>query len=199
MAIFYLNKRFKNMKRTVISSLIVASAFISGIAQAATVNGGTVNFEGELVNAACAVKTQNLTVPMGQFRTASFASVGATSGSVPFNIELTGCDSSIGGTAATGTTPAVPGRVAVGFTGVVDSTNPNALALSAGAGSASGVALRILDKRGTPVALDGTAGTATPMMNGDMKLPFSASYISTAATVQAGTANATALFTLTYQ
>ena len=62
------------MKRTVLSSVIIASAFLSGVASAAT-NGGTVKFEGELVNAACAVDTSSMhqTVQMGQVRTASFA------------------------------------------------------------------------------------------------------------------------------
>lgn len=188
------------MKRSILSSLIVASAFVSGIASANTVNGGRVNFEGELVNAACAVdmSSVNQTIKMGQVRTANFATTGATSGAIPFDIKLTGCDSSVGGTAATGTTPAVPATVAVGFLGVVDSQNASALAISGGAGAATGIGIRIIDKGGVPVQFNGTPGTAINITNGTMSIPFQASYISTAATVTAGTANATATFTVTY-
>lgn len=187
------------MKRTILSSLIVASSLVSAFASAATVNGGTIEFKGELVNAACAVATTQKTVPMGQFRTASFTAVGSVSGAVPFDIELVGCDSSVGGNP--NTTPPTPSSVQIGFTGVVDTTATNALAIAQGAGDAKGVALRILDKTGAPVALNGTStpGSSTDLMNGNMKIPFQAQYVSTLATPTAGTANATAIFTVTYQ
>lgn len=187
------------MKRTILSSLIVASSLVSAFASAATFNGGTIEFKGELVNAACAVSTTQKTVPMGQFRTASFTSVGSVTGPVPFDIELTNCDPSVGGTPATGTTPAVPAKVQVGFTGVIDTTAGDAIAIASGTNAAKGVALRILDRTNTPVALDGTPGVDTNILNQDMKIPFQAQYVSTLATPVAGAANATAIFTVTYQ
>lgn len=188
------------MKRTILSSLIFASAFVSGIASANTVNGGRVNFEGELVNAACAVdmSSVNQTIKMGQVRTSSFTAVGATTGAVPFDIKLTGCDSSVGGTPAAGGAPAIPATVAVGFLGVQDASSATALAISGGAGAATGIGIRILDKAGTAVTFDGTPGTAINVKNGTMSIPFQASYIATAASVTAGTANSTATFTVTY-
>lgn len=186
---------FHIMKHTVLSSVIIASAFLSGIASANTVNGGRVNFEGELVSAACAVdmSSMNQTIQMGQVRTASFATTGATSAAVPFDIKLTGCDTALIGS------PAAPQTVAVSFVGVASSTNPNALAISGGAGTATGIGIQIRDSSGTPVRMDGTPGTAHEIDRTTMSIPFQASYISTAAAVTAGTANATATFALTYQ
>src|SRR5690606_12160915 len=177
----------------VLSSLIIASAFLSGIVSANTVNGGRVNFEGELVSAACAVdmSSMNQTVHMGQVRTASFATTGATSSAVPFDIKLTGC-------APVGT-PAAPQTVAVGFLGVTSSANPEALAISGGAGTATGLGIQIRDSAGNPVRMNGTPSTSHEINRDTMSIPFQASYISTAATVTAGTANATATFALTYQ
>lgn len=183
------------MKRTVLSSVIIASALLSGIASANTVNGGRINFEGELVSAACAVdmSSMNQTIQMGQVRTASFTTAGATSGAIPFDIKLTGCD-----TALTGT-PAAPQTVAVSFVGVASAMNPNALAISGGAGTATGIGIQILDSTSTAVSLDGTPGNTHVIDRTTMSIPFQASYISTEPTVTAGTANATATFALTYQ
>lgn len=181
------------MKLSILSSLIVASAFVSGIASANTVNGGSVNFEGELVNAACAVdmSSMNQTIQMGQVRTASFTAIGATSGSVPFDIKLTGCDTAVVGDA--------PQTVAVSFVGVASPTNTNALAISGGAGTATGIGIQIRDSSGTPVPMNGTPSTAHEINRTTMSIPFQASYISTNAAVTAGAANATATFALTYQ
>lgn len=182
------------MKRTLISSAIIASALFSGIASAVTVNGGSLEFKGELVNASCAVDTSsaNQTINMGQIRTGSFTSVGSTTGPVPFEIRLTGCDTAVIGGATT------PPTVKVGFTGVVDSTNANALSVT-GTGAAKGIGLQILDRSGTAVPFDGTATTELDVVAGNMSIPFNARYISTLAAVVAGSANANATFYLTYE
>ena len=53
----------KSMKRKLMTSSVIASLMlVAGAAVAAdpvSVSGGTVHFEGELVNAACAVSTQS--------------------------------------------------------------------------------------------------------------------------------------------
>ncbi|ERK09501.1 Fimbriae-like adhesin SfmA [Pantoea sp. AS-PWVM4] len=76
------------MKLTkVASTLVAAVALMSGVAHAdaVSVNGGTVHFEGQLVNAACAVSTQsdNQTVRLGQYRTAAVAFAGQTDATDP--------------------------------------------------------------------------------------------------------------------
>ena len=67
------------MKLSNIASTVIATlALVAGAANAAdpatpvTVNGGTVHFKGELVNAACSVNTDSSeqTVNLGQYRTA---------------------------------------------------------------------------------------------------------------------------------
>nr|VUD26840.1 major type 1 subunit fimbrin (pilin) [Salmonella sp. NCTC 7297] len=64
-----------------------------------SVSGGTIHFEGKLVNAACAVSTKSAdqTVTLGQYRTASFKAVGDTTAQVPFTIILNDCDPKVAG------------------------------------------------------------------------------------------------------
>jgi len=72
------------MKLSNIASSVIASlVLVAGAAHAAdpvSVNGGTVHFKGELVNAACAVNTESADqiVTLGQYRTAKFTKVGDT-------------------------------------------------------------------------------------------------------------------------
>ena len=68
------------MKLNIIGASVVSALLFSAAASAADpviVNGGTVHFTGELVNAACAVSTEssNQTVELGQYRTAKLAAV----------------------------------------------------------------------------------------------------------------------------
>jgi major type 1 subunit fimbrin (pilin) len=186
------------MMRTAISSFVFACSFMSGIASAAvTVEGGRVDFKGELVVAACAVDVSSVdqTINLGQVRTAALDKVGATSAAADFSINLTDCDPSV--TTST-ETPGVPGTVAVGFYGVQkDGYGEPALAIT-GAGAASGIAIVIKDKTGKAVALDGKAGEKNTLQSGVHSLPFQASYVRTG-DLTAGTANATATFSLTYE
>lgn len=79
------------MKLSNIASTVIATlALVAGAAHAdaVSVNGGTVHFKGELVNAACSVNTDSSeqTVNLGQYRTAKFTKVGDTTSNIPFNI-----------------------------------------------------------------------------------------------------------------
>ncbi|OON40534.1 type-1 fimbrial protein subunit A [Izhakiella australiensis] len=174
------------------------SLLISGVAYAADgdtsviANGGTIHFQGEFINAACAVSTEssNQTVQMGQYRTAAFKAVGDTLTSVPFTISLNECDNSIAKQAQ------------VSFAGQLDATDKTLLALnSAGnASTAKGVALQILDSASNPITPDGsTYSVAQNLINGTNTLRFSANYKSTAEKVTAGQANADATFMIKYQ
>lgn len=79
-------------------SMAVFSALTLGVATNAsavtTVNGGTVHFKGEVVNAACAVNTNSFdqTVNLGQVRSERLKVDGAKSNPVGFTIELNDCD-----------------------------------------------------------------------------------------------------------
>ena len=63
-------------KKMLVKALFTVSVLsLSGVASAATiVNGGKINFTGEIVNAACVVSTKSIdqTVNIGQYRTAQF-------------------------------------------------------------------------------------------------------------------------------
>ena len=174
----------------VISALSLASTAALA-ADTTTVNGGTVHFKGEVVNAACAVDAGSVdqTVQMGQVRSAKLATAGSTSSSVGFNIQLDDCDTS------------VSTKASVAFSGnAVDTTNNTVLALQgSAAGSATNVGVQILDNKGTPLALDGaTFSAATTLNDGTNVIPFQARYYATGAAT-AGPANADATFKVQYE
>ena len=158
------------------SALSLSSA--AALANTTTVNGGTVHFKGEVVNAACAVDAGSIdqTVQLGQVRSAKLATAGSTSSAVGFNIQLDDCDTSV----AT--------KASVAFSGTsVDTTNTSVLALqNSAAGSATNVGVQILDK------------TGTPLNDGTNIIPFQARYYATGAAT-AGTANADATFKVQYE
>ncbi|VEC17987.1 fimbrial-like protein [Citrobacter portucalensis] len=186
----------KSMKRKLMTSSVIASLMlVAGAAVAAdpvSVSGGTVHFEGELVNAACAVSTQSSdqVVTLGQYRTASFTAVGDTTAQIPFSIVLNDCD------------PKVAATAAVAFSGQSDITNNNLLAVtSADNGTtASGVGIEILDNTSTALKPDGaTFSTAQALVEGTNTLRFAARYKATATSATPGQANADATFIMKYE
>lgn len=186
----------KSMKRKLMTSSVIASLMlVAGAAVAAdpvSVSGGTVHFEGELVNAACAVSTQSSdqVVTLGQYRTASFTAVGDTTAQIPFSIVLNDCD------------PKVAATAAVAFSGQSDITNNNLLAVtSADNGTtASGVGIEILDNTSTALKPDGaTFSTAQALVEGTNTLRFSARYKATTTSATPGQANADATFIMKYE
>ncbi|MDF8966631.1 type 1 fimbrial protein subunit FimA, partial [Escherichia coli] len=68
------------MKLRFISSALAAALFAATGSYAAVVDGGTIHFEGELVNAACSVNTDSAdqVVTLGQYRTDIFNAVGGS-------------------------------------------------------------------------------------------------------------------------
>jgi len=173
----------------ILSALSMGSTAI--VAHAETVNGGTVHFKGEIVNAACAVDAGSVdqTVQLGQVRSARLATAGSTSSPVGFNIQLNDCDTTI----AT--------KASVAFSGVTaTNASPTVLALqSSAAGGATNVGIQILDSTSTPLALDGaTFSSETTLIDGTNIIPFQARYYATGAAT-AGIANADATFKVQYQ
>ncbi len=157
----------------VISALSLSSA--AALADTVTVNGGTVHFKGEVVNAACAVDAGSIdqTVQLGQVRSAKLATAGNTSTAVGFNIQLNDCDTTV----AT--------KASVAFTGTaIDSANPTVLALqNSAAGGATNVGVQILDRTGTPLALAGNQWD-TMLPGGNMR--FQGIVIAESCRVEAG-------------
>ncbi len=164
--------KIKTLAIVVLSALSLSST--AALAAATTVNGGTVHFKGEVVNAACAVDAGSVdqTVQLGQVRTASLAQEGATSSAAGFNIQLNDCDTN------------VASKAAVAFLGTaIDVGHTNVLALqSSAAGSATNVGVQILDRTGAALTLDGaTFSSETTLNNGTNTIPFQARYFATGA------------------
>lgn len=187
------------MKFSKIASCLVAGVVLmSGAAHAedpatpVIVNGGTVHFKGDLVNAACAVSTQSdgQVVQLGQYRTASFTKAGDTSAQIPFTIVLNDCDSTVAATAS------------AAFVGQADAVDPTLLAVNSGDNTttAKGVGIEILDRASKVLTPDGeTFSTAQNLIDGTNTLPFTARYKATSATATAGKANADAIFVMKYE
>ncbi|EAC1834336.1 TPA: type 1 fimbrial major subunit FimA [Escherichia coli] len=181
--------KIKTLAIVVLSALSLSSA--AALADTTTVNGGTVHFKGEVVNAACAVDAGSVdqTVQLGQVRTASLKQARATSSAVGFNIQLNDCDTTV----AT--------KAAVAFLGTaIDATRTDVLALqSSAAGSATNVGVQILDRTGNALTLDGATFSAqTTLNNGTNTIPFQARYYAIGEATP-GAANADATFKVQYQ
>ncbi len=157
-----------------------------------TVGGGVVNFTGTIVNTPCVVDNDDAsqTVNLGQYRQDAFTGKSSVSSPVGFNIKLTGC--------AVETFK----NVSLTFTGITVPDEEKTLAPIAsqsGETTANGVGIQILQNNKL-VNVDGSKPTDIVQLNeGNSTLRFQAQYIALADEVSAGSANASADFTITYQ
>lgn len=182
------------MKRTFLSLAIGAAALASVNANAAppvVVNGGSINFAGTIVNAACSVSpsSANQTVTLGQVRASTLGNDGDTSTVTGFNIVLEDCDTSISTTAE------------VAFSGVTESGKPQVLRVDSGlSGAARNVGIQILDSAGGNVTFNNNSWTPSmTLVDGRNVIPFQARYVAVGGPATAGTANAQATFKIQYQ
>ena len=167
----------------------ISSAMAATSGSSSTVQGGTVEFKGSVVDAACAVTadTTNQVVNMGQVKLSAFTGKDSVANQkTPFSIKLADCDTTIASQASV----TFDGNAAAGEAGVLDNTS--------GAGNAAGVGIQIYDKDGSALDL-GTASQAVTLIDGDNPLNFSADYYQTADTATAGSVDTTATFNVTYQ
>ncbi|MGR4897363.1 fimbrial protein [Stenotrophomonas sp. LARHCG68] len=169
-----------------LSAVVVSLA--AGFAQAQTSTTGTIRFTGSIIDVPCEIDSAatSSNVPMGKVFANDFGGVGSVAGATNFKIALKGCGSSTDG-------------ATVRFTGVTDTSRPEALQVTAEAGNAAGgVALQLVDDTGTPIDI-GSDSKVYVISEGNNTFNFQARYIATAAVVQGGGANAQALFALTYK
>lgn len=155
-----------------------------------TVDGGTLNFEGSVVTAACALSSSSAiqSINMGQVRAASLATAGTTlSTGKDFTISLEDCDNS------------TYSNVAVNFTGIADTDDASSLATgtNGGTGTAQNLSIRFYDEAGAQIKLNEDSGD-TALRAGTNTLKFSAKYHTEKGSVTAGDASAVATYTLTY-
>ncbi len=179
----------KSLTVAVVMAAGISSAMAAEIGETSTVQGGTVEFKGSVVDAACAVTADstNQVVTMDQVRMQAFTGKDSVANQKkPFSIKLADCDTSLSSQA----TVTFDGNSAVGEPGVLDNIS--------GVGSASGVGIQIYDKNGSKLDL-GTASQAVTLIDGNNTLNFSADYYQTAEAVTAGNVDATATFNVTYQ
>lgn len=177
------------MKKLLIAAAMMAAGFsVASQAATTTVSGGTVNFTGQVVDAACSVTADsaNQTVALDQVRTVKLATAGQAAGQQKnFSIKLADCDTTISQNAA------------VTFNGQSDNVTTGALANTAGAGAATNVALQLYGQDGKALPL-GTVSPTTALVDGNNTLPFSVDYVATGGAATAGNVAAVATFNVTY-
>jgi major type 1 subunit fimbrin (pilin) len=171
---------------------IITLALFAASISAAQAADGTINFTGNVTETACEVQT-NSSVALGNIQKSAFSSgAGATAGATRFTITLANCP--ISTTSAT-----------VKFDGTANSTNSSLLALNTGS-TATGLGVALFEADGsTPIPLAtasnaitlATTGADESAVNG-ATATYVAKYMSTAAAVTAGTADATTNFTVSY-
>lgn len=171
------------MKKNIVLASVIGSLMImSGVAQA---SDGTVKFIGNIVDTACKVDSGSAdqSVVLGTVAASSFSKAGDASSAQKFDIKLTDCPT---------------GTVAVVFGGA--SATDDLLQLDSGM-TATGVAVRINNADDfSQVKINDTASAkrVTVAADGSATLKYVGQYQATAATVGAGTANATSQFTVLY-
>ncbi|QJI40171.1 fimbrial protein [Pseudomonas sp. ADAK2] len=168
---------------------LIAVALLTGCAFAGMANAydGTINFIGNITDAACTVtaNTANQTVTLGKVQSTALPSVGATAAPTLFSIVLANCPAAVTG-------------AYIKFDGPADTLNSKLLALTSGTGVATGVAIGLYEQdSSTQIPVGGSAnphGITPP----DATYNFIAKYVATKAAVTAGPANAVTNFTIIY-
>ncbi|WP_312951741.1 fimbrial protein [Superficieibacter sp.] len=149
---------------------------------------GRVNITGTITDNTCTLSqdSENITVEMGNVSNRQFYQPGAGAAYEKFTINIEKCGSTVNG-------------VTVSFNGAADSAYPGLLALSAGAGNASGVGVALYNADKSPIPI-GDDSQLLPLIGGQQSahLNFYARYVADGGAVAAGTANASATFILTY-
>lgn len=172
-------------KNLVAVAVLAASAFTTSVFAA----DGQVNFTGTIIPQGCDVSSSkdDLTVDLGKIAVSSFPGAGAVAGSKAFILKLTNCPTTV--SAAT-----------VRFDGTQIPGNDSILQLTQGSGVATGVGIQIADNSNKVINLFHESNAYTLLPGSAVNtLGFVASYISTAATVTPGSANAVSNFTIAYQ
>ncbi|MEI5999724.1 type 1 fimbrial protein [Paraburkholderia bengalensis] len=179
-------------------------SFVTGVhiqnqewANAGTQSASTLSFNYTITGTAvptCSVTTTDITVSLPTVSVSAFKGVGATAGTTPFGLSLN-CASNA--------------KPSISLTDAAAPSNEsNVLTLSAGS-TAAGLGVQVLYQMqplplgpmsyvytgGTPV----TNVTALGTRSGAASVSFTARYIQTAPSVNPGTVNAVATFTMSYQ
>lgn len=132
--------------------MAAGSVMAAEVVTPVTAAGGTINFNGEVTDAACVVnvKSANQNIPLGSVNTKAIVK-GATVKDVPFDITLEDC--------AIDTYT----NASFDFGGQTAAGDATALANTAGAGSASGVGVQLKDMDSKPITINAATGSGAKM------------------------------------
>ncbi|MGL4726515.1 MAG: fimbrial protein [Scandinavium sp.] len=168
--------------------LLVAISGCLSLSATAHAAGGTINVAGHILDNTCvvAVDSENITVKLGDVASKDLSEAGKTSLPQAFTINLEKC----GGSAS---------NVSVSFEGTPDANNTDLLAIAAGAGNASGIGIALYDQSNSLIPIN-TVGESTKLIpdQATVALLFYANFMANGQPVIAGTATASATFTLHY-
>lgn len=171
------------MKKILISAALVMASAFTGLASAAD---GTISFTGKIIDDACNIKGSSPSIDFGTISEGSLSGAGTSTAATLFNIVLEDCP-----TAAT--------SAKITFDGPTDINNRSLLAVTTGSDAAEGVAVGFFEKDSTTLIPIGSASASQSLIPAtDTTLEFIAKYVSNGAPVVAGTVNASADFTVTY-
>lgn len=175
------------MNKTMIAAAL-AVVLASFGAQAENQGSGTINFKGTVINAPCGItpETADQSIDFGQLSKAHLEANGI-SVKKDLDIKLVNCDvTELGKT----------GSVKVSFTG----PTINGQAQELGTSGDTGTAVVVSAGNGELVSFDGTAGTASKLLEGNNILRYSAWVKkATGGTLKEGDFSTVANFNLTYE
>lgn len=165
---------------------VLAVAFLFSPGAQASTALGEINIElyGNIVDFTCVVESSDSdkSVTLGTWPTKQLSAAGSKTQAVPFTLKLTGCP---------------PGAASITFSGKTDAHDSELLSLN-DASQASNVAVEILDRDKTRLALQQASQEVIVDAQGDATLEFYANYIATADNPLPGRADADATFMINY-
>uniref|UniRef100_UPI00333E753B fimbrial protein n=1 Tax=Castellaniella defragrans TaxID=75697 RepID=UPI00333E753B len=180
------------MKKVILNALVSGCFIVMSGAAIAAPDSGNIRFLGDITNSACAIgggqQGADMTVALGSYPVKMFADgIGTKSPMTDFSISLIDCDLS---TAQTATIEFVAGSGS--------SSGNNLLNVENVPGGATGVAVGLVDWNGDVVQVGGSASAPIALAAGTNILNFKAFYESIDSVVEAGPANARAVFKVAY-
>lgn len=175
---------------SVLTMMAAGSAMAAPVATPITVNGGTINFTGEVTDAACIVNPEsaNQIIPLSPLKTSEVVK-GQAGASSDVKIYLENC------TVDTYTT------ASFAFSGVPELSDPTVLANAPGAGGATGVGVQMKDMDGKVINFTAAddSGAKMTLIKGTNVAMFTAALIGTSDTATAGHVSATTNFKVHYE
>ncbi|WPO48181.1 fimbrial protein [Pseudomonas sp. S1Bt23] len=186
------------MKRVFLKTLAVSGLAIAAVTPSLSfATDGVINFSGSITDVTCDINGKapgegNITnVDLGRIPPSKFVSVGAASAFVPFKLQLSGAQCTN------------KAKVAIAFEqiGNIDPVTGNLQLI--GTAPAQGVQIQIYndmkDGKKIPLGQAESAPQVAEVVGNTATLSYKASYVSTAATVTAGSGISYVRYTLSYQ